>query len=268
MIRTLFHDRHLIAVVKKPAVLTAPDRTSRPDALSAVRKFVQSSSELKSLPWLAPAHRLDYAASGILLFAKSSKSARCCMAQQRAMRKRYLAVVNGSPPSGSGVWSHILRKTSDTRRARTVRIISDERPRPPRPRGHIDQDAKLEWRVVAQARNLTLMEIHLITGRRHQIRAQCAYEGLPIIGDPLYGASAYARSSRSSDWKVMNENEAIALHASNIDMLHPITQNQLVLSTSVPNLWTQAFGVALIDMANQRIEEIRAEAAEAKREWK
>lgn len=258
----LFHDRALIAVVKRPAVLTAPDRTSRPDALSAVRDHIQAAWNLKSLPWLAPAHRLDYAASGVLLFAKSSKSARVLALahDERAIKKTYLAVVSGSPPSRSGEWSHILRKTSNTRRPRTVRIISNDRKRPlPQPRGHIDQDAKLAWRVVAQMRNLSLMEIDLITGRRHQIRSQFAHEGLPIVGDTLYGASASARNVRSSDWKMMNANEAIALHASNIDMPHPITQAQVVLSAAVPHLWTQAFGIALTNMANKRIKEIRAE---------
>jgi 23S rRNA pseudouridine1911/1915/1917 synthase len=296
----LFQDRHLVAVAKPNGVLAMSDRTDRPCMQTTLREHLKSSLGLESLPWLAPVHRLDIPCSGVLLFARTSKAARRLSKHFKRKKygssifqKRYLAVVSGAPPEASGKMAHLLRKPADTSRPSRVHV-SRRVVHPPegvggdagsRPTGRsgsglhnpwllregsVEQEAELLWRVVAQSddRRRSLVEVDLLTGRRHQIRAQFAFEGLPVVGDAQYGStylglqqrkrrrSGGKPSSSSSSWRVLEAAGAISLHASVLRVPHPISGCSITFTAPVPEVWRDAFGDGLCDIANTRVLEM------------
>jgi 23S rRNA pseudouridine1911/1915/1917 synthase len=128
------------------------------------------------------------------------------------MRKVYLAVVEGRPPSDEGRLVHCLE-----RRERSVRIVPHATP--------LGREARLAYRVRETAGGRSLVEIELETGRKHQIRLQLAHCGCPIMGDVRYGASAPLPSRQ------------IALLAREISVEHPTRQETLTFTASAPAGW-------------------------------
>ena len=263
--QVLHQDRHLIAVNKFPGILSLPDQSERLCVHDAVRQYIQKEYHLSNLPWLAPVHRLDIGSSGVLIFAKSSKAASRLGRQfnhintgSTPVEKRYLAVVRGSFSSSSGIFVHKLRKVMNTARPSRVKIIhrittnhrvaeqeeSENRTK--------DQLASLSWKVIGECRDFgqSLIEVLLHTGRRHQIRSQLAYEGLPIIGDQLY---APPHMHKSKSWLQMEQKRSIALHSAFIRVLHPKSSEKLIITARVPELWRKVFGPQLEEMANVHI---------------
>jgi 23S rRNA pseudouridine1911/1915/1917 synthase len=155
--------------------------------------------------YLGLVHRLDQPVSGLMVFAKTSKAAsRLSRAfRTRQVQKLYLAIVRGQPEGDQGSMRDILSRKEIGGRVR--RQISDQE----------GCEAVLNWRVLSrdQGRGEALLLIELITGRRHQIRAQMATHGLPLLGDRRYG--------------LMDERDrivpTIALHACGLSFPHPVS---------------------------------------------
>jgi 23S rRNA pseudouridine1911/1915/1917 synthase len=122
-------------------------------------------------------HRLDKETSGLILLAKNERAHRWLQDQfrLRKVKKTYLALVDGKPPTPSGrVETFIGRDPSHRKR---MAIVSESRGR----------EAISEFKTVESFANHTLLEFHPLTGRTHQIRLQCAFLGCPIVGDEIYG---------------------------------------------------------------------------------
>ena len=130
-------------------------------------------------PFLGVVHRLDRVTSGLLVFAKKKSSLRYLNQQWQArnIAKTYLAVVEQAPPQTTALLQHHLLKQPKERRAK---IVSSTQPKA--------QKASLQYRHLGQDPNGHWLEIELHTGRFHQIRAQLAHMGCPIVGDAHYGA--------------------------------------------------------------------------------
>lgn len=214
----LFEDYYLLAV-NKPAGLSSESGKERhpsaeQEALMYFTRQLQersASKRLKATPYLRAVHRLDRAASGVLLFAKTKTALSNLMEQfeKGTVQKVYHAVTEVRPPAETGTLSHWLKKDPEGRKA----IITEKEQRG-------SQFCKLEYKVLETKGKNTLLEIRPQSGRFHQIRAQLAFIGCPIAGDVLYGG------------KPWRENE-IKLHAVRLTCRHPKTGEPLELECVV-----------------------------------
>jgi 23S rRNA pseudouridine1911/1915/1917 synthase len=194
----LYHDNHLLVVDKPAEVATQPDLTEMAKA------WVKHKYHKEGAVFLHPIHRLDKPVSGLVLFARTSKALSRLQEQmrERKIEKTYLAWVEGSPPEDEGQLIHRLEHGS------FQAYVS--------PKG---KEAILEYKVVQKKGGLTLLEIRLVTGRYHQIRAQLAEIGCPIVGDEKYGSRR--------PWP-----KGIALHHAKMCFTHPVTKEVLTLTSS------------------------------------
>ena len=124
-----------------------------------------------------PVHRLDKNVGGVMVYARSRKSAAALSKtiQEGSMIKEYVALVHGTPPD-SGDWEDLLWKDSSKNK---VFVVKRER------KGV--KKAKLEFSRLSEG-EASLVRIRLHTGRSHQIRVQFASRGFPLVGDHKYGA--------------------------------------------------------------------------------
>ena len=185
--------------------------------------------------FLGVVHRLDALASGVLVMARTSKAASRLSEQFRGEsmgvtasdalpRKEYLVVVESrlEPTSDAVVLTDHLRKNDSLHRMETVQPNSAQA-----------DLAKLRYRVVQpltsrKGRACSLLQVQLLTGRKHQIRVQLASRGMPVFGDKKYGA-------------VESHAETIALHAWKLTLQHPTLKQSMTFTAPPPALWGQWF---------------------------
>jgi RluA family pseudouridine synthase len=181
LITILYEDRSVLAIDKPAGWMLVPynwDKTGRNLQLaisSAIlgRAFWARSRNLRFLRYV---HRLDAETTGILLFGKSPGAVRSygALFESRRMHKRYLAVVRGEPKQNE--WVCKERLGPDPREHGRHRVD---------PRG---KDAETHFKVIERKNGFALIEASPVTGRTHQIRLHLEHAGLPILGDPMYGA--------------------------------------------------------------------------------
>jgi 23S rRNA pseudouridine1911/1915/1917 synthase len=193
--KIVYSDNHLL-VVEKPA-----EMATQPDLTELAKAFVKKKYNKPGSVFLHPVHRLDKAVSGLVLFARTSKALSRLqeMMRNRKIIKIYHALVDGDLPAKQGRLVHHLIHGSF--RAE----ISKE-----------GKESSLDYQVLKREKGATLLEINLITGRYHQIRAQLSAIGCPVLGDEKYGSK--------KTWK-----KGIALHHSEMRFEHPVTRELLVL---------------------------------------
>jgi 23S rRNA pseudouridine1911/1915/1917 synthase len=135
------------------------------------------------------------------VFARSSKALSRLNEQMREkqIKKTYIAWVEGKIKEKQGQLVHFLQKTSFS-----TKVVS--------PKNKEAKEAKLSFRVLNVLQDKTLVEIDLETGRYHQIRAQFAATGHPIVGDTKYGAK---------------KNKRVFLHQKEIEFIHPVTKEKM-----------------------------------------
>lgn len=218
----IFEDYYLL-VINKPAGLSSESGASRhPSAeTEALLYFTQTlnanstSKRLKATPYLRAVHRLDRASSGVLVFAKTKAALTHLMGQfeRRETEKVYRAVVEKAPVPDEGTLTHFLRRAEDGRSA-----IIETTP------VHGAQSCVLDYKLLKMRGKQAELEIHPSTGRFHQIRAQLAFIGCPIVGDVLYGGKA-------------GREHEIKLHAEKLTIVHPKTEETLVLEALPAEGW-------------------------------
>lgn len=172
--RVVHLDNHLL-VLDKPAGVLSQSAEAGDDNLQVRGKaFLKIQCDKPGNVYLGLVHRLDRNVSGLMVFARTSKAAaRLSNAfLKRTVDKRYLAFVKGTL-TGRGDLEHRLLKAPDERG-----VIESSK----------GKTAKLSYRTLATGTDGSLLEVELHTGRKHQIRAQLAFSGHPIVGDPLYGS--------------------------------------------------------------------------------
>jgi 23S rRNA pseudouridine1911/1915/1917 synthase len=144
------------------------------------------------------------------------------------VEKTYLAVVEGEPPHATARLEHYLRKDERHRKVHATHDACADA-----------QLARLEFRRLASGHELSLLEIDLETGRKHQIRVQLAKVGHPVVGDRKYG------STRALE-------PGIALHAHRLRLEHPVGRGPLELVAPPPESWRRRRDFAdLLDLAAQ-----------------
>ncbi len=213
--RIVYKNNQLLAFNKPCTLATQADKTGDKSLIDLAEIYCKSRLQL--------VHRLDRPASGLVLVAKSTKALAHLNEQfrQREIRKTYLAVVQNLPSNPEGELVHFLHKNGKTNHS-TASI--EERSGSKR--------AVLHYRHVGSIERYHLLEIDLISGRHHQIRAQLAAIGSPIKGDVKYG------------FRRGNRDRSIHLHAWKIAFRHPVTNETVELCAPVPEevVW-QAFDI-------------------------
>lgn len=209
----LFEDNHYIVLNKRAGDLVQGDKTGDTSLDQMTKDFIAEKYAKPNGAFLGVAHRLDRPVSGIVLFAKTSKGLERInrLFKSRDMHKIYWAVVRKRPAQMEGSLVHWLVKDSkkNVTKAHHQEVKGSLR-------------AELEYKLIAELNGYYLLEINLITGRPHQIRAQLSALGCPIVGDNKYG---YPRGSLR---------RSICLHARRLDFLHPIKNEPVSIFAKLP----------------------------------
>lgn len=211
----LYEDNHLL-VVNKPADWivqgASPDQRS---LLESSRQYIKTKYHKPGNVYLGVVSRLDAPVTGAVPFARTSKAAARLSEQfrDRTASKRYWAIVERIPNPISARLEHWLVRKPEDRLTRVARGVGSDA-----------EVAQMEYRVVATHRGCALVEVALITGRKHQIRCQLTAIGCPILGDRLYGAEASFA-------------QGIGLHCRQLCLQHPTTREVLTVVAEPPIYW-------------------------------
>jgi RluA family pseudouridine synthase len=207
----ILHEDQDILVVDKPAGLLtiATDRENSRTAYFLLTDYVRKGNA-RSRKRLFIVHRLDRETSGVLLFAKTAEAKLGLQEQwkQGDVEKKYLAVVHGRVARSSGTISTYLAEN----KAHSVYSTPD---------AAAGKLAHTAYRVLRQAKDFSLLEVDLLTGRKHQIRVHLAGVGHPIVGDAKYGRESDSRAR-------------LALHARSLSLKHPTSGERLTFEANVP----------------------------------
>lgn len=216
-IEVLYEDNHLLAANKPGGLLTQPSGTGRESLEELAKAYVRETRGKPGNVFLHAVHRLDKDASGVVLFARTSKAlARLAEElRERRARKIYHAIVETKPPRAHGILYGYIRHSNH----RAVAAAREEEGA---------KEALLAYRLLGGAApDGFLLEIELETGRYHQIRAQLAGAGMPILGDRRYGSRRPFAPG------------AIALHHAAIEVAHPVTRATLRIEAPRPRAWAR-----------------------------
>ncbi|MBU0488192.1 MAG: RNA pseudouridine synthase [Bacteroidetes bacterium] len=198
----IYQDNHLIAIKKRPSDIVQSDKTGDVPLSDYVKEYIRKKYNKPGAVFLGVIHRLDRPASGIVIFARTTKalSRMNALFRNKETEKIYWAVSRAAPDNPAGELKHYLFRNTEKNKT----FVFDE----PDKKG--TQEAVLKYEVVAEIGGYFLFRIHLITGRHHQIRAQLSHIGCPIVGDNKYG---YPRGNRD---------QSIHLHATELSFVHPV----------------------------------------------
>lgn len=210
-VMVLFEDNHLIVAIKPAGVLSQSDGSNAPDMLTILKAYIKEKYQKPGEVYLGLVHRLDRPVSGVMVFARTSKAASRLSEQirSRKVEKLYRCVVNGVL-EGEGRLENYISKDESTN---TVTVSDTEKP------GY--KASYLDYKALDSKNGLTLVEVKLGTGRSHQIRAQMAHSGFPLIGDQKYGK----KDERTKD---------IALEAYKLSFEHPVKREFITFEAPVP----------------------------------
>ena len=205
-LKVIYEDNHIIVVEKKPNIPSQSDKTGDIDMLTIVKQYRKEKYKKPRNVYLGLVHRLDRPVGGIMIFARTSKSASRLSNQvrEKIFKKEYLAVVDGKPEPKSGPLEDYLYKDE---RNNMSKVVKKEKKNA--------KLAKLDYELVKynEMKNLSLLKINLHTGRHHQIRVQLSNFGHSIFGDQKYGKRGKGKQ--------------IALWAYKLSIEHPITKEKM-----------------------------------------
>lgn len=215
----LYEDNHLLVVNKRCGDLVQPDPSGESALEDQIKAFLRERDGKPGQAFLGVVHRIDRPVSGAVLFAKTSKAlARLNeMIRGGEIRKTYWAVCEQRPDPEEGELRHYLLRDGKTNRTKVYDT----------PHAGA-KEGRLRYRILAAGTNYTLVEVDLLTGRHHQIRAQLSKIGCPIKGDLKYGA------------RRSNPDGGISLHSRSIALMHPVRRESVEVTAPVPkgdNLW-------------------------------
>eukprot|EP01038_Epipyxis_sp_PR26KG_P005694 gene5694-7860_t len=209
--KILYVDNDIIVVNKPHNIQTVPGFVSN----ISLAGHIQDLFKISRIDHMI-AHRLDYATSGVLIFARNLESLKGLHKQFRAkhpfgVHKIYCAVVDGRMPSYQGEINLALGKDID-RGSPYCKVDT-----------LFGKPSFTEWRVLAQSKSNSLLELRPHTGRTHQLRIHTAVIGHPILGDNFYASES-----------LISKSDRLLLHAKEIYFLHPRTNIGMKFVAEVP----------------------------------
>ena len=215
MLTVLFEDNHLLAVNKPAGLPTMGVAEGKPSLLSAAKEYVRDRYNKSGNVYLGTVSRLDAPVTGVVLFARTSKAAARLTKQfrERHVDKIYWALVEAPLAEPTGELTNWLRKDERHRRVHACKEGSPGA-----------QEARLSYRTLRRLGETDLLQIHLVTGRKHQIRVQLAERGNPILGDRKYGSDCTFPAG-------------IALHARRLVVKHPTRDEEILVEARLPKSW-------------------------------
>ena len=217
--KIIYEDKDQIVIHKSAGVATQTSKLGEKDLVSEVKNHINKKEGIVN-PYVGVINRLDQPVEGIVLFAKNAKSAAALSAQMQngSMQKFYQAVIYGHMDASKDTLSDYLEKDARSNTSRIVSAVSKDA-----------KKAKLEYNVIATVGKMQLLEIHLLTGRHHQIRVQFAGRKHPLLGDTKYGNSESISYGRDINVRVP------ALCAYKLIWNHPVTGKELKLNITPEN---------------------------------
>ena len=223
----LYLDNHLLAVSKPPGLLTQADRTGDPDLVALAKVYLKERFDKPGDVYVGLVHRLDRPTSGVVMLARTSKAASRLSDQfrRRVPTKRYLAIAEGELGDG-GAWTERI-DAIDKGGGGSVDVVSVGE----------GQRAALRYRTLARESGRSLVEVELLTGRKHQIRAQLAELGASILGDFRYGNP-----------RPFADGHGVALHAYALTVEHPTQAHPVTVAAPPPAAWAGRFENAVRDV--------------------
>ena len=207
----LYQDADLAVVVKPCGMVVHPAAGNEDGTLvNALLHHLDSLGGIGGELRPGIVHRLDKDTSGLLLVAKND-AAQLALSEQlsgRKMEKHYRALVEGNLSQDEGrIEAAIARSKKDRKK---MAVEPDGR------------EAITEWTVLARGRGVTLLDVHILTGRTHQIRVHMKHIGHPVCGDPIYGSPKGTKVSR------------LMLHAYSLAFTHPRTGERMMFTAPLP----------------------------------
>ena len=217
-LQVLYEDNHIIVVNKRAGDIVQGDKTGDTPLSEIVKAYIKEKYNKPGQVYLGVVHRLDRPTSGIVLFSKTSKALTRLnkLFAERKMKKTYWALVKQAPIKQKDTLTHWLKKNPKNNKSKAYTKEYNGR-----------KKAILHYKTIKQLENYTLLEIHLETGRHHQIRCQLSFIGSPIKGDLKYG---FNRS---------NPDGSIHLHAKFLEFRHPVKKEKIYIDAPLPEnqLW-------------------------------
>lgn len=214
----VYEDNHIIIVNKASGEIVQGDKTGDIPLSETVKQYIKEKYQKPGNVFLGVVHRLDRPVSGLVVFAKTSKALSRLndMFRTGDVHKTYWAIVKRGDIAPEATLTDWL-----TRNERQNKSYAHSREVPG------SKKAVLSYKVRSVSDNYMLLEVHLMTGRHHQIRCQLANMGCPIKGDLKYG------SPRS------NPDGSISLMSRRVEFVHPVSKETIVAEAPVPNdrLW-------------------------------
>jgi 23S rRNA pseudouridine1911/1915/1917 synthase len=213
----ILHEDNDILVINKPSgLLTMGTDTEKiRTAFYALTNYVRKGVA-KSTKRIFIVHRLDKETSGILIFAKNEKAKLTLQSQWQETEKKYLAIVHGQCEKSQDTITTYLVEN----KALNVYSTLDST------KGRLAQTAYI---VLKEMQKFSLLELTLLTGRKHQIRVHLAGIGHPVVGDKKYG-------HENDAWKYL------ALHAFSITFNHPFNGRELMFQSDPPGHFRSLLG--------------------------
>lgn len=204
----VYIDNHIIVVNKAPGEIVQGDKTGDKPLSETVKEWLKEHYNKPGNVFLGVVHRLDRPVGGLVIFARTSKALSRLndMLRRGEVHKRYWALTRNEPKEPAGHQRDWL--VSVERNNKTYVVDKSEKNA---------REAVLNYRVLGHSDRFNLIEIELITGRKHQIRCQLASIGCPIRGDLKYGD------------KRSNPDGGISLLAHEIDFIHPVSGKRIHL---------------------------------------
>ena len=210
----LYEDNHVIGINKRVGDIVQGDKTGDIPLSEHLKAYLKKKYNKPGEAYLGVVHRLDRPTTGVVLFAKTSKALsrlNAMFADKAQVQKTYWALVDAMPPITEGTLTHWL-----VRNEKQNKSVAHNK--------EVQQSKKavLHYKLLKSFDHYHLLEIDLITGRHHQIRAQLAAIGLHIKGDLKYGA------------KRSNPDGGICLHAYKLTFEHPV-KKEVISIEAAPN---------------------------------
>ena len=208
-INIIYEDNHLLVVEKPINIPVCEDESGDMDLLNILKNYLKNKYKKPGNVYLGLVHRLDRPVGGVMVFAKTSKAASRLskQVQNHLLEKVYVAVVEGRVPE-KGEWIDYLVKDSKKNQS----YITDK---------EHGKEAILTYKRLAYDNHFSLVEIHLKTGRSHQIRVQFSSHGFPLVGDAKYNLTSDKKTN-------------VALFAKKISFEHPVTKEKLIFELPLP----------------------------------
>lgn len=215
----IYEDNHIVIVNKQPGEIVQGDKTGDQPLVEILKDWLKQKYNKPGNVFCGVVHRLDRPVGGIVVFAKTSKALSRLneMFRNGEVHKTYWAITRTKPPKNEDTLIHYISSIERNNKSYAFAV----------PRKNT-KEARLYYKHIASSDRYHLLEINLMTGRKHQIRVQLSSIGCSIKGDLKYGD------------KRSNPDGSISLIARRIKFIHPVSGKEIDITAPIPsddNLW-------------------------------